>query len=76
MKIAIVGSAYVGQPNPVPLAQQHEITAVDISSARADVINEVALENRTGCYAIPDLKDGREFLAKAFGRSEWAEGAG
>ena len=39
MKIAVVGLGYVGLSNAVLLAQNHEVTAVDVSTARVDLVN-------------------------------------
>jgi UDPglucose 6-dehydrogenase len=40
MKIAVVGLGYVGLSNAVLLAQRHEVTAVDVSRARVDLVND------------------------------------
>ncbi|MBJ3764334.1 nucleotide sugar dehydrogenase [Maribius pontilimi] len=39
MKIAVAGLGYVGLSNAVLLAQNHPVTAVDISQARVDQVN-------------------------------------
>ncbi|WP_344202394.1 nucleotide sugar dehydrogenase [Aeromicrobium alkaliterrae] len=39
MKIAVVGTGYVGLSNAVILAQHHEVVAVDIDAAKVDQIN-------------------------------------
>lgn len=39
MKIAVVGLGYVGLSNAVLLAQNHDVTAVDVSTARVDLVN-------------------------------------
>ena len=40
MKIAVVGLGYVGLSNAVLLAQNHDVTAVDVSAARVDLVNQ------------------------------------
>lgn len=40
MKIAVVGLGYVGLSNAVLLAQNHDVTAVDVSRARVDLVNQ------------------------------------
>lgn len=39
MKIAVAGLGYVGLSNAVLLAQHNEVTAVDVSAARVDLVN-------------------------------------
>jgi len=55
MKIAVVGLGYVGLSNAVLLAQNHDVTAVDVSAARVDVVN-----NRKSPIVDAELED---FLA-------------
>ena len=39
MKIAVVGTGYVGLSNAVILARHHDVTAVDIDAAKVELIN-------------------------------------
>ncbi|MFD1806052.1 nucleotide sugar dehydrogenase [Pasteurella oralis] len=39
MKITIVGAGYVGLSNAILLAQQHEVTLLDVSSEKVNLIN-------------------------------------
>ena len=56
MKIAVVGLGYVGLSNAVLLAQNHDVTAVDVSAARVDLVN-----NRKSPIVDAELED---FLAQ------------
>ncbi|NPD16070.1 nucleotide sugar dehydrogenase [Xinfangfangia sp. D13-10-4-6] len=40
MKIAVAGLGYVGLSNAVLLARHHQVTAVDVTQARVDMVNE------------------------------------
>ncbi len=55
MKIAVVGLGYVGLSNAVLLAQNHHVTAVDVSEVRVDLVN-----NRQSPIIDAELQD---FLA-------------
>lgn len=47
MKFAVIGLGYVGLSNAALLAQNHDVTAVDVSAARVRAVNE-------GCCPIDD----------------------
>ncbi len=51
MKIAIVGTGYVGLSNAVVLAQHHDVTAVDIDQRKVDLVNR-----RKSPIADPELE--------------------
>ena len=56
MHIAVAGLGYVGLSNAVLLAQNHVVTAVDISASRVDMVN------RRQCPIIDE--DLQAFLSK------------
>ena len=51
MKIAVVGTGYVGLSNAVLMSQQHDVVALDIVAERVDAINR-----RKSPFADPELE--------------------
>ncbi|MBM7516527.1 nucleotide sugar dehydrogenase [Nocardioides nitrophenolicus] len=52
MKIAVVGTGYVGLSNAVVLARHHEVWALDVDQDRVDLVNR-----RTSPIIDPELQD-------------------